>query len=84
MTSVKNSRQGRDLPISENDRVISPIHDDFIFHETSHMLSFTKIKPSQNFPNISSSSQQTCTQHKSSKKGSVLTLAIATGRPDLT
>ena len=28
---VENSRQGRDLPISVNDRVISPIREDFIF-----------------------------------------------------
>ena len=28
---VKNSRQERDLPISVNDRVISQIHEDFIF-----------------------------------------------------
>ena len=28
---VENSRQGRDLPISVNDSVISPIRDDFIF-----------------------------------------------------
>ena len=28
---IKNSRQGHDLSISENDRVISPIREDFIF-----------------------------------------------------
>ena len=29
--NVENSQKGRDLPISVNDRVISPIREDFIF-----------------------------------------------------
>ena len=47
---VKNLRQRQDLPISVNHRVISPFHEGF-FHETSHMRSFNKIKPSQKYPN---------------------------------
>ena len=41
---IKNSLQGRDLPISVNGRVISPIRED--------MRSFAKIKPSRKFPNL--------------------------------
>ena len=40
---VKNSRQGHDLPISVNDRVISAFREDFIF---------TKLKPSRKFLHI--------------------------------
>ena len=46
---VKKLQKWRDLPISVNERVISPIREGFIFYETSHMRSFAKIKPSQNF-----------------------------------
>ena len=41
-----------DLPISVNDRVISPIREGLIFHETSHMRSFAKIKLSRKFQNL--------------------------------
>ena len=58
---VKKSRQGHDLPISVNDRVISAFREDFIFHETSHMRSFAKIKPSRKFPNL----QNTCGLNRS-------------------
>ena len=34
---IKNSRQGRDLPKSVNERVNSSICEGFNFHETSHM-----------------------------------------------
>ena len=49
---VKNSRLGHDLPISVNDRVISAFlgGEGGYFHETSHMRSFVKIKPSRKFP----------------------------------
>ena len=59
---VENSRLRHDLHISVKDRVISPFHEGFIwrnfaygkFHENKNldMQSFTKIKPSQNFPNL--------------------------------
>ena len=49
---AENSRKRCDLPISVNDRMISPIHEDFILHKTSHMRSFTKIKSSRKFPNL--------------------------------
>ena len=43
---VKKSLLWHDLPISVNDRVIFTISGGFYFHETSHLRSFTKIKPS--------------------------------------
>ena len=47
----KNSRQGHDLCISRG----------FYFHDTSHMRSFAKIKPSRKFPNL----QNTCGLNRS-------------------
>ena len=44
---VKNLRLGHDLPISVNDRVISPFHE-----ESMHMRSFAIVKPSRIFPNL--------------------------------
>ena len=55
---VENSRQWRDLPLSENDRVISSIRGIFYFHETSHMRSFAKIRPSRNFRIYSTTSPE--------------------------
>ena len=49
---IKKSRLGHDLPISVQDRVISPFSRGFNFHETSHMGSFAKIKPSRKIPNL--------------------------------
>ena len=46
---VENSREGCDLLISVNDRVISPIREDFIF---TKLRKFRKNKPSQKFPNL--------------------------------
>ena len=46
---VKILRLGLGLLISVNERVISP---GFYFHETSHMRSFAKIKPSRKFTNL--------------------------------
>ena len=40
-----------DLPISVNNSDFA-ISVGFYFHETLHMQSFTKIKPSQKFPNL--------------------------------
>ena len=40
---IKNLQQGRDLLISVNDRVISPIREDFIFTKL-------RINPHGNFP----------------------------------
>ena len=60
---VKNSPPGHDLPISVNNRVISPFHKGFYFHETSNMLrSFVKIKPSRNFHNLQYSNYVTYLQ----------------------
>ena len=50
-TCIDNStdlRQGHDLPTLVNDSVFARI----FFHETLHMRSFAKIKPSQTFPNL--------------------------------
>ena len=46
---VKKSQLWHDLPLSVNNIMIS---QGFYFHETSHMRSFAKIKPSQKFPNL--------------------------------
>ena len=46
---VKKSQLWHDLPLSVNDIMISPFRKDFHFHETSHMRSFAKIKPSRKF-----------------------------------
>ena len=44
---VKNLRLGHDLPLSVNDRVISPFFNGFIFVKLRIIMrSFTKIKPS--------------------------------------
>ena len=48
---VKISLQGYDLPISVVDSDFA-ISRGFYFHETSHMRSFAKIKPSRKFPNL--------------------------------
>ena len=48
---AKNSRQVHDLPIPVIDRMISQFERIF-FHETSHMPSFAKIKPSRKCPNL--------------------------------
>ena len=48
LCDVKKSRLKHDLHISVNDRAISR---GFYFHETSHIRSFAKIKPSRKFPN---------------------------------
>ena len=45
---VKNSRQRHDLPSSVNDTVFMPFRG-VHFHETSHMRSFAKINPRENF-----------------------------------
>ena len=49
---IKNLRLGHDLPISVINRVIQRFHEALIFHESSHIKSFAKIKPSQKFPNL--------------------------------
>ena len=46
---VKESRLWHDLPISVNDRMISPYREDFIF---TKMRSFAKINPRENFANL--------------------------------
>ena len=48
---VKNLRLWHDLPISVNDRVIAPSQG-FCLHETSHLRSFVKTKPSRKFSNL--------------------------------
>ena len=45
---VRFSGQERDLPLSVNERVISPICEGFIFMKRS----FTKINPSRKFPKL--------------------------------
>ena len=47
--NVENSWPWHELPTSVNDRVISPW---FYFHESSHMRSLAKTKPSRKFPNL--------------------------------
>ena len=48
----KISRLWYDSPISVVERVVSPFLRGFYFHETSHIRSFAKIKPSLKFPNL--------------------------------
>ena len=47
--AVKNSRQGRDLPISVNERVISPIHEGFIFTKLRICEVSRNYNPRENF-----------------------------------
>ena len=49
---TKNLRQERDLPISENDRVILLIHEDFIFTKLCIYEVSQKTKHWQKFPNL--------------------------------
>ena len=47
--NVENSRQGRGSPISVNDRVISPIHEDFIFTKLGVCEVSRKLNTRENF-----------------------------------
>ena len=60
---IKIARLGHGLPISENDSRFS-ISRGFYFRETSHLRSFEKINPRQNF-RIYSSSQEKLDQTES-------------------
>ena len=75
---VKNSRLGHDVPISVNDRKISPFreHD---FHEISHshMRSFAKITARENFRIYTSdlywtSAEQNIAHYQSCSNDSIL------------
>ena len=46
---VKYSQQRHDLPISVNNRVITPFREGFIF---TKLRSFAKIKPLRKFPDL--------------------------------
>ena len=46
---IQISRLGHNLHISVKDRVIFAILGGFYFHETSHVRSFAKINPPENF-----------------------------------
>ena len=48
---ARNSRLGHDLPTSANDKLMFDILREFYIHETLHMRSSAKIKPSTKFPN---------------------------------
>ena len=50
--TFSNSRLRHELPTSVNDRLISTFREEFYCHETSHMRSCAKIKPSRKFPNL--------------------------------
>ena len=52
ISDAKKSRLGHDLPISEKGQSDFGNLGGFYFHETSHMRSFAKIKPSQKFSNL--------------------------------
>ena len=49
MCDVNNSRQGHDLPKTQNDRVISPYLEGFIFTKHRRPAKFREIKTSRKF-----------------------------------
>ena len=72
---VKKSRTGHDLPISVNDRVISPIHKALIFTKLRICEVLQKLNSHKNFQIYSSSRWvQAPVQVRSLMQGSVLSL----------